>query len=117
MIDRQGVQQTGEAEALNILDGMRKKRRWGFCVFDLGATTSDFVDKRGGAYDPVTPAGNPQPPQVPDKETPHQKTQWGADVRPEPQPGPDEGYPLPEGLRKPRMGPLNKDTGRRPKRS
>jgi hypothetical protein len=78
---------------------------------------SDYVDKRGGAYDPVTPAGNPQPPQVKDKETPHQKAQWGADVRPEPLPGPDEGYPLPEGLRKPRMGPLNKDTGRRPKKA
>jgi hypothetical protein len=50
---------------------------------------SDFRDKRGGAYDPVTPDGNPQPPQVRDKETPHQKAQWGAEVRPEPQPGPD----------------------------
>ena len=77
----------------------------------------DFRDKRGGAYDPVTSAGNPQPPQVRDKETAHQKAQWGADVRPEPQPGPYMSYPIPEGLRKPRMGPLNKDTGRRPKRS
>jgi hypothetical protein len=59
---------------------------------------SDFRDKRGGAYDPVTPAGNPQPPQVRDTATPHQKAQWGADVRPEPLPGPAEGYPLPEGL-------------------
>jgi hypothetical protein len=57
---------------------------------------SDFVDKRGGAYVPVTPAGKPQPPQVRDKETPHQKAQWGADVRPEPLPARDEGYPLPE---------------------
>jgi hypothetical protein len=24
---------------------------------------SDLIDKRGGAYDPVTPFGNPQPPQ------------------------------------------------------
>jgi hypothetical protein len=39
---------------------------------------SDFRDKRGGAYDPVTSAGNPQPPQVRDKATPHQKAQWGA---------------------------------------
>ena len=77
---------------------------------------SDYLDKRGGAYDPVTPAGNPQPQQVKDKVTPHRKAQWGADVRPEPLPGSDEGYPLPEGLRKPRMGPLNKDTGRRPKK-
>jgi hypothetical protein len=64
---------------------------------------SDFVDKRGGAYDPVTPAGRPQPPQVRDKENSNQKTQWGADVRPEPLPRPDEGYALPEGLRRPRM--------------
>ena len=69
----------------------------------------DFRDTRGGAYDHVNEFGNPQPPQV--------KDQWGADVRPEPLPGPDEGYPLPEGLRKPRVGPLNKDTGRRPKKS
>jgi hypothetical protein len=59
---------------------------------------SDYVDKRGGAYDPVTPAGNPQPPEVKYKETPHQKAQWGADVRPEPL-------------------QLNKDTGRRPKKA
>jgi hypothetical protein len=76
---------------------------------------SDDRDKRGGAYDPVNKAGRPQPLQVEDKETPHQKAQWGADVRPDPQPAPNEGYPLPEGLRKPRTGPLNKDTGRRPK--
>lgn len=75
----------------------------------------DYVDTRGGAYDPVTPFGNPQPPQVKDKETLHQRAQWGADVRPEPLP--DEGYPLPEGLRKERMGPLNKDTGRRRKKT
>ncbi len=73
---------------------------------------SDYVDKRGGAYDPVTPTGNRQPQQVKDKQTPSQKDQWGADVRP------DQGnYPLPEGLRKERMGPLNKDTGRRPNHS
>jgi len=68
---------------------------------------SDFRDKRGGAYDPVR---NPQAPQVRDKEPPHQRAQGGADVRPEPQPAPDLTTSLPEGLRKPRMGPLNKDT-------
>lgn len=78
---------------------------------------SNFRDARGGAYDQVDKFGNPQPPQVKDRMTPHEKAQWGADVRPEPIPGPDEGYPLPEGLRKPRMGPLNKHTGRRPKKS
>jgi hypothetical protein len=61
---------------------------------------SNFRDKRGGAYDPVTSARNAQRPPVRDKATPHQKAQWGADVRPEPQPGPDLTYPLPEGLRK-----------------
>jgi hypothetical protein len=72
---------------------------------------SDFVDKRGGAYDPVTKDGSAQPPQ-----TPSQDTQRGADVRPKPLPGLDEGnYPLPEGLRKERKGPLNKETGRNPK--
>ena len=44
---------------------------------------ADFVDKRGGAYDHVNAAGNPQPDQVRDKATSHQKAQWGADVRPE----------------------------------
>ena len=79
---------------------------------------TDYVDKRGGAYDPVTPTGNPRPQKVKDKHTSSQKGQWGADVRPEPLPGPDQGnYPLPEGLRKERMGPLNKDTGRRPKQT
>jgi len=78
---------------------------------------SDYVDKRGGAYDPVIPTGNPQSPQVKDQQTPSQKAQGGADVRPEPLAGPDQGYPLPEGLRKERMSPLNKDTGRRPKKA
>jgi hypothetical protein len=32
---------------------------------------------------PLTPTGNPQPPQVKDKDT-AQKAQWGEDVRPEP---------------------------------
>jgi len=76
---------------------------------------SDLRDERGGAYAPVASAGNPQPPQVRDNATPHQKAQGDADVRPEPHAEPDLTYPLPEGLRKPRMGPLNKDTGRRPK--
>ena len=77
----------------------------------------DFTDKRGGAYDPVTKAGNPQPAQVKEKAIPREKAQWGADVRPEPVPGPDQVYPLPEGLERERKGPLNKDTGRTPKSS
>jgi hypothetical protein len=75
---------------------------------------SDYVDKRGGAYDPVSKEGNPQPHQVKENATASQKEQWGADVRPEPVPGPDEGnYPLPEGLRRQPKEPLNKNTGRR----
>ena len=58
---------------------------------------SDFRDKRGDAYDRVNAFGNPRPQQAKDKPTSH-LAQWGADVRPEPLPGPDEGYPLPEGL-------------------
>ena len=50
----------------------------------------DLVDKRGGAYDPINEFGKPRPPQVREAATPHQKAQWGADVRPEPLPGPDE---------------------------
>jgi hypothetical protein len=76
---------------------------------------SDYRDTRG-AYDHVNDFGNPQPPEVWDKLNAHQKAQWGADVRPDPLPGPCEGYPLPEGIRKERMRPLNKDTQRRPKR-
>ena len=74
---------------------------------------SDNIDKRGGAYDPVSDKGNPQPHQVKENATPSQKEQWGADVRPEPLPGPDEGSPLPEGERRRPKGPLNKNTGRR----
>ena len=77
---------------------------------------SDFVDKHGGAYDSVTETGHPQPPQVKEDTTRSQRAQLGAGCAAEPPPGPDEGnYPLPEGLRKERHGPLNKDTGRRPK--
>lgn len=37
---------------------------------------SDYRDTRGGAYDHVNDFWNPQPPQVRDQETPHQKAQW-----------------------------------------
>jgi hypothetical protein len=62
-----------------------------------------IAGKRGGSYDPVSSVGNAQPPEVREKQTPHQKAQWCADVRPEPQPGAELTCPLPEGLRKPRM--------------
>jgi hypothetical protein len=77
---------------------------------------SDYVDKRGGAYDPVTSSGNPQPPQVRESQTASQKSQPGADVRPEPLPGDGQGnYPVPEGLTRARKGPVNKESGRGPK--
>jgi hypothetical protein len=66
---------------------------------------SDFRNERGGAYDHINDFGNPQPPQAKDKLRPHQKEQWGADVRPEPLPGPNEGYPLSEGLPEASHGP------------
>ena len=73
----------------------------------------DGRDKRGGAYDPVSREGNPQPQQVKEKSSRRDKAQWGADVRPEPAPGPDEAYPTPEGLRRPAKGPIDRNVGRR----
>ena len=72
---------------------------------------SDYRDIRHGAYDPVSKDGLPQPYHVKDRTTAHQKDQWGADVRAEPLPG--TGPVLPEGLIRPRQGPLNPRTGRR----
>jgi hypothetical protein len=73
---------------------------------------SDNRDLRGGTYDPVSKEGNPQPHQVKERATAHEKSQSGADVRPKPLPGRDEPYPSPEGLRRERKAPLNKSTGR-----
>jgi hypothetical protein len=66
----------------------------------------------GGA---VPAIGNPRPPQVKDNQTSAQEP-VGGDGRPEPFSGSDESYSLPEGLRRKRQGPLNKDNGRRPKK-
>ena len=67
---------------------------------------SDLVDDGGGTY------------VVPDTESPdtnqrtaHQDAQAGADVRGDPVPTSDVN--LPEGLRRQRMGPYDKDTGRK----
>jgi hypothetical protein len=73
---------------------------------------SNCRDTRGGAYDPITKCGNPQPPQVKEKDERHSGAPMCDPSRCLDQ---TRAYPLPEGLRKPRMGPLNKDTGRRPK--
>jgi hypothetical protein len=72
---------------------------------------TDNRDVRYGSYDPVSTSGLPQPAQVKDISNPHQKAQWGADVRADPLPGTEPV--LPEGLKKPRHGPLNPRTGRR----
>jgi hypothetical protein len=74
----------------------------------------DYRDMRGGAADPVTKEGNPQPPHPALNETPSERSQWGADVRPEPTSAPSEVYPSAEGLKRERKGPLNRHTGRRP---
>ena len=72
---------------------------------------TDNRDIRHGAYDPVSKEGLPQAAQVKDKTTPHQKEQVGADVRADPLPGTEPI--LPEGLVRPRQGPLNARSGRR----
>jgi hypothetical protein len=72
---------------------------------------SDFTHDRRGAYDPVSKDGLSQPGRVKDKMTPHQKEQWGADVRPEPLSGTEPV--LPERLLRPATRRLNPRTGRR----
>lgn len=72
---------------------------------------SDYRDTRRGAYDPVNKNGLPQPEQVREAITPHEKAQPGADVRPEALPGTEPV--LPEGLLRRRRDPLNRRTGRR----
>jgi hypothetical protein len=71
----------------------------------------DKIDIRGGAYDPINKDGLPQPAQVKDRTTDHQREQWGADVRAEALPGTEPV--LPEGLLRTRAAPLNPRTGRR----
>ena len=66
-------------------------------------------DTRGGPYD-VTPRSG-QHEQIQERPTPHEKAQWGADVRPEPVVVEEDD--LPEGLKRERKGPLNPGSGRR----
>ncbi len=73
--------------------------------------SKDTRDIRSGAYDPINKDGLPQAQQVKDATTPHQREQWGADVRAEPLPGTEPV--LPEGLLRERRDPLNPRTGRR----
>jgi len=71
---------------------------------------TDARDIRSGTYDAINAAGRQQPQQVREATTPHQAAQGGADVRPEPLPGTQD--PIPEGLIRPRKGPLNPRRGR-----
>jgi hypothetical protein len=73
----------------------------------------DGRDDRDGAYDPIDATERPvSPAKVRQKETPHQRAQWGADVRGEPElPAFDE--PMPEGLRRARKEPYDRNRGRR----
>jgi hypothetical protein len=68
-------------------------------------------DTRAGAYDPIDEEGWPQPDQVREKRTAQQDAQWGAEVRSEAQPGKEPV--MPEGIRRERKGPIDKNLGRR----
>jgi len=72
--------------------------------------SADYRDERSGAYDPVNEAGKPQPNQVPEAITPRQAKQNGGDVRLPPVVQP--AIVLPEGLRRPPRGPVNRRRGR-----
>jgi hypothetical protein len=69
---------------------------------------SDLRDPRAGTYDTDPSERSKAPFTFP--RTAHLNAQPGADVREEPIGGDQE---MPEGLLRPRMGPLNKSTGRR----
>jgi len=71
----------------------------------------DLRDDRHGTYDPVTPAGRPQPDQVRVATTARERAQKAGAMQGEPLPG-DEPV-LPEGLRRPPKGGLGPRNGRR----
>jgi hypothetical protein len=64
-------------------------------------------DLRQGAYDSLANSSVPDT----NQQTAHERAQPGADVRGEPIPM--EGYGVPEGLKRERKGPLNKNEGSR----
>ena len=76
----------------------------------MGKHGTDTRDFRSGTYDPINKDGLPQSDQIRGKTTPHEKAQWGADVRADPLPGTEPV--LPEGLVRPPAEPLNARTGR-----
>ena len=71
----------------------------------------DGRDIRHGTFDPITPAGNPQPDQPKVATTPHEKAQPLAGMQGEPIPSDEE--PSPEGLRRKPLGGLGPKQGRR----
>jgi hypothetical protein len=66
----------------------------------------DLRDTRNGTYDPVNSYGNPQPHQVNQPQSAHERAQPGAPVQSEP-PLPSNEPPLPEGLRRTPKGPYS----------
>jgi hypothetical protein len=70
-------------------------------------------DTRSGACEPGNESGKRRPTQVREERTPHQDAQPGADVRGDAVPTQRDDA-LPDGLDRPRQGPLNKSTGRAP---
>jgi hypothetical protein len=70
----------------------------------------DYWDRQHGVNDPV--GGVDVKPAFHDNKTPHERAQTAADVRADPSPASDPF--LPEALRRPPAGPLNKRTGRNP---
>jgi hypothetical protein len=71
-----------------------------------GPQQGDLRDERQGTYYPV---GNQKLPDT-NQQTEHERAQPGADVRGEPVPTKD--VELPEGLKRQRMGPYDRDKGR-----
>ena len=71
----------------------------------------DFRDIQYGVNDPVD--GVDVKRQFKENQTPHERAQFAADVRADASPLPEEHF-LPEALRRPPAGPLNKRTGRNP---
>jgi len=70
--------------------------------------TSDYRDNQHGVNDPVS--GVDVKRKSHDNKTPHEQAQTAAGVRRDPSPA-SEPF-LPEALRRPPAGPLNKRTGR-----
>jgi hypothetical protein len=74
-------------------------------------------DEQRGTYDPVNEAGKPvRDDKVREHTTPHQRAQFGADVRGDPNVDPATDDLMPDGLRRERRGPVGPKTGVDPKK-